>query len=249
MLQNERHEHILAKLKMHNTVKVAALAQELGISESTIRRDITELDQAGKLKKVFGGAVAVNGSIASGETDVRQRTMINVWEKERIARYAASMIQENDFVYIDAGTTTEKMIDYLDKRSVTYITNGITHAKKLIQKGLDAYIIGGLLRPSTEAVIGTAAIEAVQHYNFAKCFMGANGVDLERGFTTPDIGEAAIKTAVMQKAYMSFVLVDHTKFGLVSPVTFAELDAAQIITDRLENERFRQHTVIKEVEE
>ena len=249
MLQNERHERILGKLKKHNTVKVAALAKELGISESTIRRDITELDNAGKLKKVFGGAVAVNGDITFGEADVSQRTMINVEEKELIARYAATMVQENDFVYIDAGTTTEKMIDYLDKKNVTYLTNGITHAKKLIQKGFDAYIIGGLLRPSTEAVIGSAAIEAVQHYNFTKCFMGTNGVDIERGFTTPDIGEAAIKTAVMKKAYMSFVLADHTKFGLISPVTFAELDEACIITDRLANEHFRQYTVIKEVEE
>ena len=78
MLQNERHERILSKLKIHNTVKVADLAQELGISESTIRRDITELDHAGKLKKVFGGAVAVNGDITYGETNVTQRTMINV---------------------------------------------------------------------------------------------------------------------------------------------------------------------------
>lgn len=249
MLQNERHERILARLKKHNTVKVAALAKEMGISESTIRRDITELDHAGKLKKVFGGAVAVNGGITFGETDVSQRTMINVEEKELIAKYAAGMVQENDFVYIDAGTTTEKMIDYLDKKNVTYITNGITHAKKLVQKGFDAHIIGGLLRPSTEAVIGSEAIEFVQHYNFTKCFMGTNGVDIERGFTTPDIGEAAIKTAVMKKAYMSFVLADHTKFGLISPVTFADLDGACIITDRPVDKHFHKHTVIKEVEE
>ena len=100
MLQNERHERILGKLKKHNTVKVAALAKELGISESTIRRDITELDNAGKLKKVFGGAVAVNGDITFGEADVSQRTMINVEEKELIAKYAASMVQELSLIHI-----------------------------------------------------------------------------------------------------------------------------------------------------
>lgn len=135
MLQNERQEKIIKKLKKNNTVKVVDLAKEMAISESTIRRDINELDRKGKLKKVFGGAISINRDINFAETDVAQRTLINTKEKEMIARYAASLIKDNDFVYIDAGTTTEKMIDYLDKRNVTYITNGITHAKKLIQKG------------------------------------------------------------------------------------------------------------------
>lgn len=247
MLQNERHEKILAKLRKHNTVKVATLAKELGISESTIRRDITELDHAGKLKKVFGGAVAVNRDITYGEPDVLQRTMINVEEKESIAKYAASLVQENDFVYIDAGTTTEKLIDYLDKKNATYVTNGIAHANKLAKRGFEAHIIGGLLRPSTEAVIGSEALEAVQHYNFTKCFMGTNGIDIEKGFTTPDIGEAAIKTAVMQRSYKSYILADHNKFGLISPVAFAGLDEACIITNKLDNEHFNRYTVIKEV--
>lgn len=248
MLQKERQEKILKKLKVKNTVKVADLAGELGISESTIRRDITELDRLGKLKKVFGGAVSLNGDMTFGETDVAHKHMINIEEKEKIARYAASMINDNDFVYIDAGTTTEKMIDYLDKSNVTYVTNGITHAKKLIQKGFNAYIIGGLLRPSTEAVIGDVAMETVRRYNFTKCFMGANGIEPDCGFTTPDIGEAAIKTAVMEKSYVSFILADHTKFGLISPVTFAGIDEACIITDRLDQEHYRKYTVIKEVE-
>lgn len=247
MLQNERHERILAKLRKHNTVKVTALAKELGISESTIRRDINELDHAGKLKKVFGGATAVNGDITFGEADVSQKITINVEEKELIARYAASLIQDNDFVYIDAGTTTEKMIDYLDKRNVTYVTNGITHARKLARMGFNVQIVGGLLRHSTEAVIGAAAIEAVRCLNFTKCFMGTNGVSIDRGLTTPDIGEAAIKAAVMKKAYKSFVLADHTKFGCISPVTFADLDDACIITDKLPDEHYRQYTEIEEV--
>ena len=247
MLQNERQEKILARLRQNGSVKVTVLAKDMDISESTIRRDINELDRRGRLRKVFGGAVAINRDMSPVETDVAQRTLINIREKDIIAEYAASMINDNDFVYIDAGTTTEKMIDYLDKKSVTYVTNGITHAKKLIQRGFDAYVIGGLLRPSTEAVIGAAAIEAVQKYNFTKCFMGTNGIDTESGFTTPDIGEAAVKTAVMKKSYVSFVLADHTKFGLVSPVTFADIEEACVITDHLEGEHYRRYTVIKEV--
>lgn len=248
MLQDERHEQILKQLKAKHAVKVTSLAKELGISESTIRRDITELDQMGKLRRVFGGAVAISGDMASGETDVAERSQINVEEKNRIAKYAATMINENDFVFIDAGTTTEKMIDYLEKKNVTYVTNGIVHARKLLHRGFSAYMIGGLLRPSTEAAIGASAIESIKKYNFSKCFMGANGVDLERGFTTPDIGEAAVKAQAMKQSYVSFVLADRAKFGLISSVTFAELDDACIITDKADNPQYRQHTVVKEVE-
>lgn len=240
MLQKERHDKILAKLKRTHAVKVTSLAKEMGISESTIRRDINELDQMGRLKRVFGGAVSISSDMASRETDVASRAQIQVAEKDKIARYAATMINENDFVFIDAGTTTDRMIDYLDKKNVTYVTNGIVHAKKMIQRGFNVYMIGGLLRPSTEAAVGAAAIEAIRQYNFTKCFMGTNGIDPERGFTTPDIGEAAIKTAAMKQSYISFVLADHTKFGLISSITFAQVDEACIITDKAENEQYSQ---------
>ncbi len=248
MLQDERHEKILKQLKLKHAVKVVNLAKELGISESTIRRDINELHQLGKLKRVFGGAISLSGDMASGETDVASRTNINVDEKERIAKYAASMINDNDFVFIDAGTTTGKMIDYLEKKNVTYVTNGIVHAKRLIERGFHAYMIGGLLRPSTEAAIGEAAITSIKRYNFTKCFMGTNGIDIARGFSTPDIGEAAIKTAAMEQSYVSVILADHTKFGLISPVTFAELEDACIITDKMEHHEYCKYTVIEEVE-
>lgn len=248
MLQDERHEKILRQLRVKHAVKVANLAKELGISESTIRRDINELDQMGKLKRVFGGAVSVAGDMGLKETDVASRARVNVAEKEKIARYAAAMINDHDFVFIDAGTTTDHMIDYLEKKDATYVTNGIVHAAKLIQRGFNAYIVGGLLRPSTEAAIGTTAIESIRQYNFTKCFMGTNGVDLGRGFSTPDIGEAALKTAAMRQSYISFVLADHTKFGLISSVTFADLGDACILTDKLTDPQYSQYTVVKEVE-
>lgn len=248
MLQKERHDKILAQLKKKHAVKVTNLAKELGISESTIRRDINELDQLGRLKRVFGGAVSISSDMALRETDVASRARLQVEEKDKIARYAATMINENDFIFIDAGTTTDRMIDYLEQKNVTYVTNGIVHAKKLIQRGFHVYMIGGLLRPSTEAAVGAAAIGAIRQYNFTKCFMGANGIDAERGFTTPDIGEAAIKTAAMEQSYISFVLADHSKFGLISSITFARIEDACIITDKTENEQYSQYTVVKEVE-
>lgn len=248
MLHQERHEKILEQLKIKHAVKVNTLAKELGASESTIRRDINELDNLGLLKRVFGGAVSITGSIASEVTDVAERVLLNVKEKDRIAQYAATLISDNDFVFIDAGTTTEKMIDYIENRNVTYVTNGIVHAQKLVQKGFNVFIIGGSLRPMTEAAVGSAAIESIKQYNFTKCFMGANGVDIERGFTTPDISEAAIKAEAIRRSHVSYVLVDHEKFGRVSSVTFAGIEDASIVTNRAENPQYRQYTSIKEVD-
>lgn len=246
MLQDERHSRILGKLKKNGSVKVTVLARELNTSESTIRRDINELDSKGRLRKVFGGAIAIKGDIDSIERDVAQRNQIHVEEKEEIARYAASLISDRDFVYIDAGTTTERMIDYLDKKNVTYVTNGITHAKKLIQKGFGVYMVGGLLRPSTEAAIGSTAIDIIQKCNFTKCFMGTNGVDVERGFTTPDIGEAGVKSAVIKQSYETFVLADNSKFGTISSVSFADINEACIITDIPAEEKYCKATEIRE---
>ena len=244
MLQNERHRKILNQLKLKDAVKVHDLADELGISESTIRRDINELDQMGKLKKVFGGAVPLRSDMIYGETDVAARTLINVEEKELIARHAASLITDFDFVFLDAGTTTEKMIDYLEKKHVTYVTNGITHAKKLIQRGFEAHVIGGLLRPATEAVVGDAAIDTIRNFNFTKCFMGATGIDFERGLSTRDISEAAVKRAAIRQSQRTFVLADHTKFGKVSSVSFAGLEDVCVVTDRLDNPEYGQRTVV-----
>lgn len=247
MLQNLRHEKILKELQAQHAVKVVDLAKELDTSESTIRRDIIELDRAGKLKKVFGGAVSAESGMTMEMTDVAERNQINIAEKERIARFAAAMVEDNDFIYIDAGTTTDRMLDYLENRSATYVTNGVAHASRLIRKGFRVYMIGGILRPMTEAAIGPAAIEAIDRYNFTKCFMGTNGIDISRGFTTPDFSEAAVKTAVMKKSHISFVLGDHTKFGRISSVTFAKLDEARIITDRVEEPLYRQEAIIEEV--
>lgn len=248
MLQNQRHERILRQLEVNHAVKVAELAKDLNISESTIRRDIIELDKAGKLKKVFGGAVPTTVSMVSAYTDVAERDLISTEEKDRIAKYAATLIEDDDFVYIDAGTTTHRMIDYLENKNATYVTNGIAHAEKLVQRGFDVYMIGGMLRPMTEAAVGASAIESLKRYNFTKCFMGTNGIDIRGGFSTPHISEGAMKTAAIQNSCISFILADHTKFGKISSVTFAGLDEAYIITDRVEDEAYLKAAQIKQID-
>lgn len=247
MLTQERYQAILNLLNERNAVTVAELTQLLNTSESTIRRDLASLDEMGKLKKVFGGATSIKQTSGVFEHAVSSRELVMSEEKNAIALYAAKLINDSDFVFIDAGTTTSRLVDHITNTKATYVTNGITHARKLIQKGLTTYIIGGKIKPVTEAVVGAEGIRSIQNFNFTKAFMGANGVDIDAGLTTPDIEEALIKEKAIEKAYMSFVLADHTKFKQVYPVTFAQLEKCCVITDKLTDDKFAEYTVIKEV--
>lgn len=248
MLQNERYEKILNQVQAKGAVKVAALAETLSTSESTIRRDIIELDHMGKLKKVFGGAVSCDTYLTANETDVKTRAAFSVDEKDSIAKYAANLIEDNDFVFMDAGTTTEKLIDFLPVNTAAYVTNGLTHALTLGRKGNKVYLLGGKVNATTEAVTGVEAISSLGKYNFTKCFLGANGVDLEHGFTTPNVEEAMVKTHAAARSSVVYVLADSNKFETVAPVTFLGIDKAWIITDKLEHIKYRDYTEIKEAE-
>ena len=247
MLTQERYQSILSIINERNAATVTELALLLNTSESTIRRDLTALDEMGKIKKVYGGATSVSQNAGSFEDNVSLREGLMFEEKTEIAKYAASMINDSDFVYIDAGTTTSRLIDFIDNQNATYVTNGIAHARKLIQKGLTAYVLGGKLKPLTEAVVGTEAIANLHNLNFSKAFMGTNGIDLKSGFTTPDIEEASVKEVAIKTSYMPFILADHTKFRRVFSVTFAQLRQCCIITDALPDSKFSSETVIKEV--
>ena len=247
MLTQERYQAILQILNEKNAVTVAELTQLLDTSESTIRRDLTALDEMGKLNKVFGGATSVKQTSGIIEDNVSNRETVMSEEKNLIASYAAKLINDNDFVFIDAGTTTSRLVDYITNDKATYVTNGIPHARKLLQKGFTAYMVGGRIKPVTEAVIGSEGIRSIANFNFTKAFMGTNGIDVVAGFTTPEVEEALIKEKAIEKSYMTFILADRTKFNKVCPVTFAKIDKCCIITDSLPNKKFEEYTVIKEV--
>lgn len=246
MLAQERFDRILDILKTEQSVTVTELTQQLNTSESTIRRDLSALDEKGLLIKVHGGATAVK-TMASMEEAVTQKSRKNLAEKKEIARYAAELIEPGDFVYIDAGTTTELMIEFLMEKDAAYVTNGITHARKLMNAGLPVFLIGGEIKAVTEAIVGDDAMESLEKYNFTKGFFGTNGIDKDRGFTTPDLKEASVKKKAMKHCKQSFILSDKSKFHQISSVNFAAISNAIIITDKLEDVSFKALTTIKEV--
>lgn len=241
MLTEQRHDIILNLLKERGSITVSELTEELDISESTARRDLTELDRQKKLTKVFGGAVLYgnNTITTTQELSVSQKADVNLSEKNQIAKYAASLVQPNDFIYLDAGTTTECMIEYLAVPDITVVTNAVSHARKLADKKFKVIILGGELKGTTEAVIGSQAVLALKQYHFTKGFFGTNGVHKRHGFTTPDNSEAIIKKVALERCHERYILADHDKADKVSPVAFASFKDAIVVTDSGVDESYK----------
>ena len=223
---------ILKLLEERGSITVTEVRELLDISESTVRRDITALDKEGKLVKVFGGAVAVEQKVTTHEYTVAQKKELNREEKRCIAKFAASLIEPEDFVYLDAGTTTAHMLDYIEEMSATYVTNAVSHAQRLAARGMKVLLIGGELKMSTEAVIGNQAIRTLRDYHFTKGFFGTNGVTKKSGCTTPDAGEAMVKRTATEQCKKSYVPCDSTKFDKISSVTFASFRDVTVITEK-----------------
>ena len=250
MLAEERFGQILDLLNKQRTATVQELCEALGTSESTIRRDLTELDRLGKLNKVHGGATLPDSRFQAEEPSMQAKETLAVPQKRAIAAAAAALIHAEDFVFIDAGSTTLELVRALEGEALraNYVTNGVAHARLLAQKGCRVYLPGGLLRPQTEAIVGAPAVSSIQQYNFTKAFMGANGVALEAGFTTPDPEEAAVKACAARRAHEVWFLADDTKFGSIYPAVIAGLQDGSILTNRCPDPRYRQQTLVKEAE-
>lgn len=247
MLTQERHREILRILSEKQAVTVSELSELLNTSESTIRRDLNKLDSQGKLIKVFGGATTSTQILEAKDDTVDTRSQLNIDEKRMIGQYAATLINNYDLVYIDAGTTTRVFIEYITNKNATYVTNALDHGRYLMEKGFNVYIVGGKLKASTECVVGAEGIKFLEKFNFTKSFFGTNGVDINAGYTTPDIEEGHIKKEVVQRSYHSFILADSSKFRKVYPVTFGKLKECCIITGKLTDKSFGKETVVKEV--
>lgn len=247
MLTQDRQSKILSILNKQGSVTVSRLTEILSASESTVRRDLTALASEGKLKKLHGGAAAINQEFVRFEDNIEEKLTKHIDEKLKIAEYAASQIQDDDFVFIDAGTTTLLMAANLKNSKATFVTNGIEHAKQLAKKGCKTIVLGGQLKQSTEAIIGLVAATNLQKYSFTKAFIGTNGISEKQGFTTPDTEEAVLKAVAIEHSFVSYVLADSSKFDRVSAVTFASIDAACIVTDKCDDEKIKKRTVIKEV--
>jgi DeoR family fructose operon transcriptional repressor len=213
MYAEERLQFMVQRARRDGRVDVAALAEELDVTAETIRRDLSSLERQGLLRRVHGGAIPVELLRFERSVDVRDALMKT--EKERIAKAALDELPEQGSILLDAGTTTARLAESLPAdRELTVVTNSLPIAMILAtQPNKTVLMVGGRVRGRTLAAVDDWATRLLADTCVDVAFVGANGVSSERGLTTPDLAEAAVKRAMLAAAHRRVLLADHTKVG------------------------------------
>jgi len=237
----ERQALIERLLGDEGRVAVVELSERFGVTTETVRRDLDALEQAGALRRVHGGAVAL-GRSSMAEASVLERTALNADTKQRIAARALDALGDGfrGSLYFDAGTTTAAVAGLLPARleatlgDAEVVTHSITLAPALAgAERVGLTVVGGRVRGVTAAAVGAAAVRSIQSLRPDIVFVGANGVSAGFGLSTPDPEEAAVKEAIVRAARRVVLVADASKFGQESLVAFAGLDALDVlVTDR-----------------
>lgn len=248
MLKEERLSKIINLVNEKGSVTTTEVSDTLDISLATARRDFNELDSLNKIVKVFGGASSIkNAQYITKEDNMELKSTINIKEKNLIGKYAASLIENNDFVYLDAGTSVESIVPYIQAKNTNYMTNSISTAKKLSSMSKKVFIIPGEFKSTTDALVGSTTCDYLENYNFSIGFFGTNGIHENIGFTTPDINEAMVKTKAISRCKKAYILADKSKFGKISQITFSNDPNLEIITNV--TDKNKKEIVIKKYKE
>jgi DeoR/GlpR family transcriptional regulator of sugar metabolism len=231
MLTTHRKQKILAILKRDGQVVAKDVAEAMGVSEDTIRRDLRELAQEGLLQRVHGGALPASPAVA----DFASRELLTTEGKVAIGRAAAGMIKPGQVVILDGGTTARQVARHLrPELKATVVTHSPTIALELVDKPLiEVILLGGRLFRHSVVAMGAVTIAAIAEIHADLFFMGVTGVHARTGLTTGDYEEAAVKRALSHAAAETFVLASSEKLGAASAFAVVPLsEISGILTER-----------------
>jgi DeoR/GlpR family transcriptional regulator of sugar metabolism len=243
----ERRQQILERVQAEGRVRVRDLAESIGVTEATIRKDIADLDRTRMLRRTHGGAIAVRPSY---EPDISERVDRNSQAKRAIARACLEEIADGDAIYLDSGTTTAAIARLLADpgaplegvrlpRNVNLLTNAIDVATQLASVASVRHsVIGGSFRPLGGCFVGPLAISSLEQFTFNTAFIGVSGIDAS-GATVADLGEAQVKNTAMNQARRVIVPMDHTKIGVSDFVRVCDLDRIDMIITDEDNANLR----------
>jgi len=225
---NEMEKYILER----KTVSLAALTEHFHVSTNTIRRDLNELIERGRIVKVYGG---VSAKPESAPLPMAIRSAANSDEKQKIGRLAAELVSDHDTIFLDSGSTILCMLPYLaEKNSVTIVTHSLSAMYEASKyPSLQVIALGGLYNASTSSYVGISTLDALSRISTDLVFIAATGVSLERGLTNTTYFEAEIKRKVVGCGDKVVLVADHTKFGNSSTISFFDFeDLYAVVTDR-----------------
>lgn len=229
----QRQARLLGLLRSEIFADIQALKDALGVSVATIRRDLSELENRGLLKRTHGGALVANQ--ATRDSVVSVRGAVNIEEKARIADAAAKMVVDGDAVMIDGGTTSLLVAQRLaSNRSLTFVTNGIDALAALTAaKVPKLHFIGGEYLDIHHCFGGPMAVEQVRRFNVDKAILSVAAVDPRRGqICTAHPQAACVQQAMIDAARMTVVVADHSKFNRTALTVIAPLERIDyVVTD------------------
>ena len=232
MLVDQRRSRIVDMVRQRGAMSIKELSQALSVSEMTIRRDLSFLDETLAIKKHFGGATDISRPPAA-VTSFSLRLEQHVREKEVIAAKARELIKECDSIFIDHGTTCAIFARELTRfANLTVVTFSLPIIAELSNTRIELVSVGGLLHRPNDCFAGPLAEEIVSRFHPDKCILGTQGIDSQRGLSNGDLLEAQMKTLMADRANEVILLADFTKFvtsGLYPNVSIDKID--KIITD------------------
>lgn len=236
-----RHEEILKILSNRGKLSVQEFTSRLGVSEVTIRKDLSILEEMGFLIRTRGGATLVADKNLIRPYTVRRKEHLDA--KRAIARKALDFIREGDTVYLDSGSTAVSLAAEFRDMSLRVVTNSVDIVLALADSpGVAAYCIGGNYRKDAGSFIGPIALESLKNFQIDTCFMGATGFSSEGLFSSQNILESEVKKQAMRASRRRIMLVDSSKYGISAFSVFARPEDVNIlITDKAfkDAERFR----------
>ncbi len=226
MLRAQRQQEILNAVRS-GSAQVADLATAFGVSEMTVRRDLRDLEQEGKLTRVHGGAVAAD------EPSFAEVVVERLEAKGRIGAAAAELVQDGQTIMLDIGTTTLQLARHLRGRSVTVITSNLAAYEELLpETSVELVLLGGVVRRNYRSTVGVLAEDALRQLRADVAFLGASGLEQDLSVVDSTMVEVPIKRAMLASATRSVLLADSAKFGMRGVVRVCgpeELDV--LITD------------------
>lgn len=231
MVLVDRWIEISEYLKEKKYASVDELMEKFKLSRSTVRRTLIAMEEKNLLKRVRGGAEIVENEEEALPTDFIEIFNEKKEEKIKIAQKAAGLIEDNDVIFIDSGSTCYYMIDSIKAKNITVVTNGILHIQKLMAMGINTYILGGYAKPEKNLIIGEDIVKKISSMNFDKAFLGTMGIDSRSGFTTMTLEDGEVKKAVIKSSDLCYILADTSKFNVRKFYTYGEFSQATIITD------------------
>lgn len=230
----DRKTYILNRIEAKNTASVAKLASELKVSEMTIRRDLSELENKGLIRRVYGGAVSARGR--SYEPPLIMRETNSIEEKRSIGKIAAQLIEEGDSIALDVGSTTiEVAKNLISSHNLTIMTPSL-HIANLLSNQPDIRLIlsGGIIRHSENSCIGDLAQRAFKGLFIDKLFLAVAGMDAKAGLTEYNWDDTMVKQAMIQSAKEVIVVSDSSKFDKIAFAHIAPLKIThRLVTDQL----------------